>query len=57
MDTSYNRGKESPGNKKEKFNFHEKKENTMHSLFEVEHFLHDFKNVVKGIKLYNIIKK
>ena len=49
-----NRG-ESP--KKEKFNFKEKKENTMHSLFEVEHFLHDFKNVCKGLKLYHILRK
>lgn len=44
-------------NRKEKFNFKEKKENVSHSLFEVEHFLCNFRNVVKGFKLYNIIKK
>lgn len=43
--------------KKEKFNFKEKKENTVHSLFEVEHFLHDFRNICKGLKLYNILRK
>lgn len=43
--------------KKEKFDFKKRKENTVHSLFEVEHFLHDFKNVLKGIKLYHIFKK
>jgi len=43
--------------KKEKFDFNKKKENTLNSLFQVEHFLGDFKNVLKGIKLYNIIKK
>ncbi len=45
------------GERNKKFNFAEKKENTVHSLFEVEHFLRDFKNVCKGIKLYQIIKK
>ena len=44
-------------NKKEKFDFKKRKENTVHSLFEVEHFLHDFKNVLKGVKLYQIFKK
>lgn len=43
--------------KKEKFNFNEKKENTVHSLFEVEHFLCNFKNICKGIKLYKILRK
>lgn len=43
--------------KKEKFNFNEKKENTVHSLFEVEHFLCNFKNICKGIKLYQILRK
>lgn len=49
-----NRGESS---KKEKFNFKEKKENTVHSLFEVEHFLHDFRNICKGLKLYQILRK
>ncbi len=44
-------------NNKEKLNLKEKKENTIHSLFEVEHFLCDFKNICKGFKLYQIIKK
>ena len=44
-------------NKKEKFDFKKRKENTVHSLFEVEHFLHDLKNVSKGLKLYKILKK
>ncbi len=57
MNTSYNRGKESSENKKEKFNLKEKKENTVHSLFEVEHFLCDFKNICKGVKLYQILRK
>ncbi len=43
--------------KKEKFDFKKRKENTVASLFEVEHFLCNFKNVVKGIKLYQILKK
>lgn len=43
--------------KNKKFDLKEKKENTVHSLFEVEHFLCNFKNVCNGIKLYNIIKK
>lgn len=44
-------------NKNKEFNFKEKKENTIHSLFEVEHFLCDLKNICKGIKLYNIINR
>lgn len=43
--------------KKEKFDFKKRKENTVHSLFEVEHFLHDLKNITKGLKLYQILKK
>lgn len=43
--------------KKEKFDFKKRKENAVASLFEVEHFLCNFKNVVKGIKLYQILKK
>ena len=43
--------------KKEKFDLKKRKENTVASLFEVEHFLGNFKNVVKGIKLYQILKK
>ena len=43
--------------KKEKFDIKKRKENTINSLFQVEHFLGNFKNVLKGVKLYNIIKK
>lgn len=59
MNVISNRGEtpESRENRKEKFNFKEKKENTVHSLFEVEHFLCNFKNICKGIKLYKIIRK
>ncbi len=56
MNTLINRG-DQPENRKEKFNFKEKKENTVHSLFEVEHFLCNFKNICKGIKLYGILRK
>lgn len=34
----------------------QKKENTIHSLKEVECFLTNFKKICKGIKLFNIIK-
>lgn len=39
-----------------KFDFKKKKDNTVKSLFEIEHFLRDFKQVAKGIKLYNVFK-
>lgn len=42
--------------KNSKFNFSQKKENTICSLFEVEKFLGDFKNIWKYIKLYKILK-
>ena len=42
--------------KKEKFNLKNKKENIVCSLFEVEKFLCNFKNVIKGVKLYKILK-
>lgn len=58
MDIISNRGEESKSKiKKENFNFKEKKENTVHSLFEVEHFLCNFKNICKGLKLYSILRK
>ena len=43
--------------KKNQFDFKKRKENTVNSLFEVEHFLHDLKNIKKGIKLYQVFKK
>ena len=33
---------------KKKFDFKKRKDNTVKSLFEIEHFLHDFKQVAKG---------
>ena len=41
----------------EKMDFEKRKENMCNSLFEVEHFLRNLKDVTKGFKLYNIIKK
>ncbi len=43
--------------KKEKFDFKKRKENTVHSLFEVEHFLGNLKSVMKGFKAYKFLKK
>ncbi len=40
-----------------KQNLNEKKENTLNSLFEVEHFLRNFTTICKGLKIYKIIKK
>ena len=42
---------------KKKIDFVKKKENTINSLFEVEYFLHNLKNLCNTIKLYKIIKK
>ena len=39
-----------------KFDFKKRKDNTVHSLIEVEHFLRDFKQIIKGVKLYKIMK-
>lgn len=44
-------------NKKEKkIDFIKKKNNTICSLFEVEHFLCDFKKLINTIKLYKILR-
>ncbi len=40
-----------------KFDFKKRKENTVNSLFEVEYFLGNLKNIFNGIKLYEILKK
>ena len=42
--------------KNNKIDFAKKKENTVCSLFEVEHFLCDFKRLLNTIKLYKILK-
>ena len=43
--------------KKEKESLKQKKEKTIQSLREVEHFLHNWKKVAKGLKIYHILKK
>lgn len=42
--------------KDNKIDFIKKKDNTIHSLFEVEHFLCDFQRLINTIKLYKIIR-
>lgn len=42
--------------KKSKFDFNCKKENAINSLFEVEHFLCNFRKICKAINLYKILK-
>lgn len=42
--------------KENKIDFIQKKDNTINSLFEVEHFLCDFKKLINTIKLYKILK-
>lgn len=42
--------------KEKKIDFVKKKDNTIHSLFEVEHFLCDCKKLFNTIKLYKILK-
>ena len=42
--------------KKRKFDFKSKKENTLKSLNEVEHFLNDYKHFSKYIKMYKFFK-
>lgn len=42
--------------KNKKFDFKSKKENTLNSLNEVEHFLHDYKHFSKYIKMYRWFK-
>lgn len=53
-----NKKKDNPKNKKKKikFDFKKKKENTLRSLNEVEHFLSDFKCFSRYIKLYFLLK-
>lgn len=55
--TSVNNSLQTRGEKNKKIDFVQKKENTISSLFEVEHFLCNFQKIAKSIKLYNILKK
>lgn len=41
---------------KKKFDLKKKKDNTVKSLFEIEHFLRDFKQIAKGVKFYKVFK-
>lgn len=50
------RGKGAKPPKKNKFDFKKKKENTLASLNEVEHFLNDYKHFMKYVKLYKWLK-
>ncbi len=43
-------------NNTKKINFSQKKENTVNSLFEVEHFLCNVKHALKCINLYKFLK-
>lgn len=45
-----------PPPKKKKLNFKTCKKNTVNSLNEVEHFLRNFNNFTRYIKLYKILK-
>lgn len=51
-----NRSDEKNEKKKVKFDFCKKKDNTIRSLNEVEHFLCDLKDLGKYIKLYYLLK-
>ena len=42
--------------KEKKIDFISKKDNTINSLFEVEHFLCNFKKLINTFKLYKILK-
>ena len=42
--------------KEKKIDFIKKKDNTINSLFEVEHFLCDFKKLLNAIKLCKILR-
>ena len=52
----YSRGNKEEKSKKKKFDFKIKKENTLNSLSEVEHFLQDYKYYSKYIKLFKWFK-
>lgn len=49
-----NRGAQAPQNKK--FNFKKAKDNTFKSINDVGYFLNNFKQFMKYVKLYKILK-
>ena len=51
------RSNSSPKKNKKKFDFNEKKNNTIKSLNDVEFFLNDFHNFKKYVHLYKFFKK
>ncbi len=51
-----NKEKNNKKNIKHKIDFIQKKENTLNSLFEVEHFLCNVKHALKYINLYKFLK-
>ena len=46
-----------PPKKKKKFDFKSFRKNTCTSLNDVEHFLCNFNDFIKYVKLYNLLKK
>lgn len=48
--------KEIKNNDNKKIDFLKKKDNTISSLFEVEHFLCNFKKILNTIKLFKILR-
>ena len=50
-----NRGRQNPPPKKH-FDFKCYKDNTIKSLYDVEHFLNNFKHNIKYFKLYKLLK-
>ena len=51
-----NRNKKQELSKKKNFDFKTKKENTLKSLNEVEHFLNNYKYFAKYIKMYKLFR-
>lgn len=55
IDNKNNRGAKNPPPKK-RFNFKCCKDNTIKSLYDVEHFLNNFQHYIRYFKLYKILK-
>lgn len=52
----YSRKTDASETKKTKFDFKQKKENTLNSLNEVENFLFNYKHFMRYIKLYKLFR-